>query len=171
MTNERKTQFRIIENMGWLDRIIRMIVGTAMLIVPIIVLAMNAMRLDEGGSVAGWWYVVMLVALYPFWTCSIGWDPIYSLFNVRTCGGSEKNPCGTFPYEVDAAVGHHPIPDSEVVHSRPTMRAKIAKAGRDLIGRTAPRPVDFIGRLLNQRVGPQCKRRLAMPLMVIKAGR
>ena len=117
MTDEQKNQFRIIENVGWLDRIVRMMVGTALLVVPIIFLAMHAMRLDEGGTVSGWWYVAMLVALYPFWTSSIGWDPVYSLFNVRTCGGSDKNPCGSFPYEVDAAVGHHPIPDSEVVHS------------------------------------------------------
>jgi hypothetical protein len=117
MTDKLKKQFRIIENMGWLDRIIRMMMGTALLVVPIIILSMKAMRLDEGGSVSGWWYVAMLVSLYPFWTSSIGWDPVYKLFNVRTCGGSEKNPCGTFPYEVDAAVGHHPIPDSEVVHS------------------------------------------------------
>ena len=117
MTHEQKKQFRIIENIGWLDRIIRMMVGTAMIVVPTIILAMNAMRLDEGSSVSGWWYVAMLLALYPFWTCSIGWDPVYGLLNVCTCGGSDKNPCGTFPYEVDAAVGHHPIPDSEVVHS------------------------------------------------------
>ena len=117
MTDKQKKQFRIIENMGWLDRIIRMIVGTALIIVPMIFLTMNSMRLDEGGSVSAWWYVGMLVALYPFWTSSIGWDPVYSLFNIRTCGGSEKNPCGTFPFEVDAAVGDHPIPDSDVVHS------------------------------------------------------
>jgi hypothetical protein len=117
MTNVQKQQFRIIENIGWLDRIIRMIVGTALLVGPIIILSMHAMRLDEGGSVSAWWYVAMLVALYPFWTSSIGWDPVYGMFNVRTCGGSERNPCGTFPYEVDAAVGDHPIPDSEVVHS------------------------------------------------------
>jgi hypothetical protein len=131
MTNEQKKQFRIVENMGWLDRIIRMIVGTALLVVPIIILAMNAMRLDEGGSVSAWWYVAMLVALYPFWTSSIGWDPVYDLFNLRTCGGSEKNPCGSFPYEVDAAVGHHPIPDSVVVHSLTAAH----HAGKDRKGR------------------------------------
>jgi len=117
MTNEQKRPFRIVENIGWLDRIIRMVLGSVLLVVPVIMLATHAMRLDEGGSVSAWWYVAMLVALYPFWTSSIGWDPVYNLFNVCTCGGSEKNPCGTFPYEVDAAVGHHPIPDSEVVHS------------------------------------------------------
>ena len=117
MTDVQKKQFRIIENMGWLDRIIRMIVGTVLIIVPMIFLAIYSMRLDEGNSVSPWWYVGMLVSLYPFWTSSIGWDPVYDLFNLRTCGGSEKNPCGSFPYEVDAAVGHHPIPDSDVVHS------------------------------------------------------
>ena len=29
MTDEQKKQFQIIENIGWLDRIIRMMVGTA----------------------------------------------------------------------------------------------------------------------------------------------
>ena len=117
MTNEYKRQFRIIENIGWVDRLIRIVVGSVLLVVPIIILAMHAMRLDEGNAVSAWWYVAMLFALYPFWTSSIGWDPVYNLFNVRTCGGSEKNPCGSFPYEVDAAVGNHPIPDSEIVHN------------------------------------------------------
>jgi len=117
MTDEQKKPFRIIVNMGWLDRIFRMIVGTALLVVPIIFLTMHSIRLDEGGSVSAWWYVSMLASLYPFWTSTIGWDPVYSLVNVRTCGDSERNPCGTFPYEVDAALGDHPIPDSEIEHS------------------------------------------------------
>ncbi|MEJ2650559.1 MAG: DUF2892 domain-containing protein [Gammaproteobacteria bacterium] len=117
MTDEQKKPFRIIVNMGWLDRIFRMIVGTALLVVPMIVLGMHSIRLDEGGSVSAWWYVAMFVSLYPFWTSTIGWDPVYRLVNVRTCGDSERNPCGTFPYEVDAAIGDRPIPDSEIEHS------------------------------------------------------
>ena len=139
MSDKQKKRFRILENLGWLDRIIRVMAGTALLVIPIIILSMNAMRLDEGGSVSGWWYVTMLVSLYPFWTSSIGWDPIYSAFNMRTCGGSEKNPCGSFPYEVDAAVGHHPIPDSEIVHSL-TASHHDAKNSKSKGGRGYDRP-------------------------------
>jgi len=117
MTDEQTKRFRVIENLGWLDRVIRIMSGTALVAVPLTIITMNAFRLDEGASISGWLYVVMLLALYPFWTSAIGWDPLYQLFNICSCGGSDKNPCGTLPYELDAAAGRHPIPESDVVHS------------------------------------------------------
>jgi hypothetical protein len=117
MTDKQTKRFHVVENLGWLDRVIRIMLGTVLVAVPFTIITMNAFRLDEGASISGWLYVVMLLALYPFWTSAIGWDPIYQLFNICSCGGTEKNPCGTLPYELDAAAGRHPIPDSEVVHS------------------------------------------------------
>jgi Inner membrane protein YgaP-like, transmembrane domain len=117
MTDRHTKRFNVIENLGWPDRAIRIMVGTALVAVPLTIITINAPRLDEGASISGWLYVVMLLALYPFWTTAIGWDPFYNLFKVRSCGGTEKNPCGTLPYELDAAVGRHPIPESDVMHS------------------------------------------------------
>jgi len=120
MNDKETTQFRIVENMGWPDRAIRIIVGTSLVAVPLTIITMKAPGLEDGATVSGWLYVVMLLALYPFWTTAIGWDPFYHLFNVCTCGESERNPCGTLPYELDAAAGHHPIPESDIVHSLET---------------------------------------------------
>jgi hypothetical protein len=120
MTDKQTKRTRVIENIGWLDRGIRIMIGTVLVAVPLTIMTIKAPGLEDGATVSGWLYVVMLLALYPFWTTAIGWDPIYSLFNIRSCGGSEKNPCGTLPYELDAAVGNRPIPDSDVVHSLET---------------------------------------------------
>ena len=120
MTGKQRKRFRVVENMGWLDRAIRVIIGTVLVTVPLTIITMKLPGMDEGAAVSGWLYAVMLLALYPFWTTAIGWDPFYQLFNVRTCGGSERNPCGTLPFELDAAAGRHPIPESDVVHSLET---------------------------------------------------
>jgi hypothetical protein len=116
MIDARKNRFGIIENLGWPDRGIRIMIGTVLVAVPLTIIAIQG-PINHGASASAWLYVAMLAALYPFWTTAIGWDPLYQLFKVRSCGGSEKNPCGTLPYELDAAAGRHPIPDSDVIHS------------------------------------------------------
>ena len=120
MTDLHIKRSRIIENLGWPDRGIRIMIGTVMVAVPLTIITIKAPGLDLGASVSGWLYVAMLLGLYPFWTSVIGWDHVYNLFKIRTCGGSEKNPCGTLPYELDAAVGRRPIPESDVIHSLDT---------------------------------------------------
>lgn len=120
MADTQTMRSRIVENLGLIDRVIRIIVGTVMISVPLTIITINAPRIDEGVAISGWLYVILLLALYPFWTTAIGWDPVYNLFKICSCGGSEKNPCGTLPYELDAAVGRHPIPESDVIHSLET---------------------------------------------------
>lgn len=121
MNDTQTKRFRVVENLGWPDRAIRLVIGTALVVVPLTIITVNIPRIDLGvASLSGWLYVSILVAVYPFLTTVLGWDPLYSLFKVCSCGGSDKNPCGTLPYELDAAVGHHPIPDSTIVHSLST---------------------------------------------------
>jgi hypothetical protein len=98
------------QNLGWLDRVIRVVVGFLLLGVPAVMLSVQT-------SMATWHNYVMIVSVYPFLTAILGWDPLYYIFGAKTCGTSERNPCGTFPYEVDAALGRHPIPDSDIEHS------------------------------------------------------
>ena len=147
MTDKQTKRIRVIENIGWIDRVIRIMLGTVLVAVPLTIITMKAPGLEDGATVSGWLYVVMLLALYPFWTTAIGWDPVYSLFKVRTCGGSEKNPCGTLPYELDAAVGHHPIPESDIVHSldtahHPGEKRRAQRQGRERgAGHDEPRRV------------------------------
>lgn len=116
MTDTLKQRAGVVENLGWPDRGIRIMLGTVLVAVPLTIIAIKG-PIIQGTSLSAWLYVAILAALYPFWTTAIGWDPIYQLFKVRSCGGSEKNPCGTLPYELDAAAGRHPIPDSNVIHS------------------------------------------------------
>lgn len=117
MNDRQSKQLGVIQNLSWIDRFIRFIVGTILVSVPLTIIGMNLPLRFDGTSVSVWVYVTMLVAIYPFWTATIGWDPVYALFGFRTCGGSEKNPCGTLPYELDAAMGHHPIPESDYQHN------------------------------------------------------
>jgi hypothetical protein len=97
----------------------RFIIGTAMMSVSItyLFIASTTPTWVEQGAPGAWAYYLMIVAIYPFATAILGRDPIYGLFGMKSCGGSPKNPCGTFPFEVDAAVGHKPIPDSDIEHS------------------------------------------------------
>jgi len=106
----------VLQNLGWLDRVARVLVGTAALAYPLFLISTN----DEVQS--QWVWYSMLTSIYPWLTGILGYDPIYALFNIRTCGGSERNPCGTFPYEVDAALGRNPIPNGEVEHSLESSR-------------------------------------------------
>ncbi len=100
----------VIQNLGWLDRILRAIAGAVLMVFALDALSMNA---DN----ATWAYYVVLVSIYPLFTAMIGWDPLYEAMTVKSCGLSERNPCGTFPFEVDAALGHHPIPRDDINHS------------------------------------------------------
>ena len=113
----------IVQILGWKDRLTRIIIGTIMVSVSVTVMTMNLPIWlgDESSastSVSVWYYVVLLLSIYPFWTAMAGWDPIYAAFKIKTCrDNSERNPCGTLPYQLDAAMGHHPIPDSDIEHS------------------------------------------------------
>lgn len=106
-----RTKLGVEQNAGWLDRVIRVTIGVIMIFGAAYALGFNFAKQSS------WEYYVMLLSIIPIATGMLGWCPLYSLFNIRTCGGTEKNPCGTFPYQVDAAMGHHPIPDSETEHS------------------------------------------------------
>jgi len=111
----------IPQNLGWLDRLIRFIIGTAIIAVSLTILVLYTgpvwLEVEEGIKVPSWLYYAPIVAIYFFITAIYGACPVYGLFGIRSCGSSPRNPCGTFPYEIDAAMGHHPVPDSEIEHS------------------------------------------------------
>lgn len=100
----------VLQNLGWLDRAVRVIVGGVLLVVPMMILT-------EAQEILSWQTLSMLIAVYPLLTGIIGIDPIYSGLNLRTCDTSRRNQCGTFPYELDAALGHNPLPVSDIDHS------------------------------------------------------
>jgi hypothetical protein len=107
------------ENLGWLDRLIRFFIGTAMMSAAFtyfIIGNTTPTWLSEEAP-HGWPYYFLLIAIYPFVTAILGRDPVYALFKIKSCDTSPRNVCGTFPFEIDTAMGHHPIPDSEIEHS------------------------------------------------------
>lgn len=96
-------RLRAVQNVGLMDRLIRAVIGAALVLYPMWDL--------QQGAMFSWHGLAFLLSTYPMLTAILGWDPVYQLFEVRSCGQSRRNQCGTFPYEVDAAVGHRPIPD------------------------------------------------------------
>lgn len=109
MKNVRE-KLGVVENLGWLDRVLRVSLGTALLSIP-------CYFLITGYVMSPWYAFLMLFAVYPLMTGILGCDLLYNLLNVKTCGTSERNQCGTFPYEIDAALGRKPIPNSDIEHS------------------------------------------------------
>ena len=87
-----------VQNLGLLDRAVRLIVGGAMLAV----VAFDG----ASGTVLGWHAYVAIISIYPLMTGFVGWDPLYSLGHVKSCDLSDRNRCGTLPFSVMAAMGH-----------------------------------------------------------------
>lgn len=95
----------VVQNIGLADRVIRTIIGVALL--------GGGMYVVLSGNTISWEAYLMAVSVYPLLTAILGWDPVYGAMGTRTCriDGDGRNQCGTFPYEVDAALGHNPTPD------------------------------------------------------------
>lgn len=110
MVQNVRKKIGVIQNLGWLDRVVRFLIGAALVGVGCFFILVSS-------SIPNWAYYSILIAVYPALTGILGWDPFYEAFSVRSCGTSERNQCGTFPYEIDAALGNHPIPQSEIEHS------------------------------------------------------
>ncbi|HEY5604728.1 MAG TPA: DUF2892 domain-containing protein [Gammaproteobacteria bacterium] len=106
----KEVKVKIIQNLGWIDRSLRFAIGA-------VVMGFLVYLVYSQPSVPAWYHYAILIMVYPMLTAIFGLDPIYHIFSIRSCGMSERNPCGTFPFEVDAALGHHPIPDSDIEHS------------------------------------------------------
>jgi hypothetical protein len=100
----------VVENLGWLDRTIRVAFGAALISIP-------CYFLITGSLMSPWYAFLMLFAVYPIMTGVLGTDLLYKPFGIKTCDTSERNVCGTFPYEIDAALGNKPVSNSEIEHS------------------------------------------------------
>ncbi len=100
----------VVQNTGLFDRLFRVLIGVLML-------GGALYHLMTYNVSISWHAYVALLSVYPLMTGMLGWDPFYSAGRMKTCGLSEKNQCGTLPYQIDAAMGHHPVPDHEYDHS------------------------------------------------------
>lgn len=105
MWKRLRRKIGVVQNLGWLDRVIRVIAGTLGIAVPSALLFSDV-------SDAWWIYTTILLSVYPLLSGMLGWDPLYSTLGIKSCDTSDINQCGTFPYEIDAALGRDPIPHS-----------------------------------------------------------
>jgi hypothetical protein len=97
--------------MSLLERAVRCAIAAILIAVPSVDLVFL-------GGTFDWWHAAgMLLSVYPGMTGMLGWDPFYALVGIKTCDLSERNQCGTLPFQIDAALGHHPIPDKDYDHS------------------------------------------------------
>ena len=108
---KQNADYFVHQNVGAIDRTIRVVLGFAMLGVPYFQL------LQPGAMIEYWQAVSMMISIYPCLTGILGYDPIYGLFSVKSCDTSNRNQCGSFPYQVDALLGHNPIPEDDQEHS------------------------------------------------------
>lgn len=101
---------KIQENISVIDRFLRAIVGSiiaeGVLIIPLVL----AITEISSPLIVGLPYA-MIVSFYLLLTGMTGWDPVYALFHRKTCGLSDRNRCGTFTYQLKAALGRHPDHD------------------------------------------------------------
>lgn len=109
----------VVQNLGWIDRSLRMIVGW-------VVIAVAYADLYQG-SMASWQTYAIAISVYPILTALFGWDPLYSAKGLKTCDTSETNQCGTFPFEIESALGHHPACRSDNDCSIPEPKAHSEK--------------------------------------------
>lgn len=99
-----------VQNIGLTDRMVRFFGGG-------VLMAVGSLWLLDGGYnnlAVG----AILLSIYPLMTTIMGWDPFYQLFGARSCSlEASRNACGTFPFEVDSAMGHKPRPKRDFDHS------------------------------------------------------
>lgn len=101
-----KGHMQDLHNIGIIDRMIRFFVGGGLLFLGVISIVVSE-------TTQVWEAIVVLLAIYPLMTCVMGWDPIYQMIGLRTGHETGRNVTGTFPFQVDAAAGHNPVPDKE----------------------------------------------------------
>lgn len=92
----------VVQNMGLIDRGVRLLAGMALLAISYY----YAVHADIKYEVFE--FVAFAIALYPIFTGMFGWDPLYAIFQARTCSDSGRNQCGTLPYQLKAMMGHGP---------------------------------------------------------------
>ena len=99
------------QNLGLWDRIFRVVLGCVLLAVPYF-------TITQIGVMSEMWHSLLIIlSIYPFLTGILGVDPFYRLMNVKSCDLSSRNRCGSFPFQVDAFLGHHPIPEDDYEHT------------------------------------------------------
>lgn len=103
----RTEQVKGYHNIGLIDRVVRLVVGIAML-------AGGAFYVAQAGALHTYtttemtMLITILVSIYPLLTAVLGVDPIYTVTDTSSGSNTGRNQCGTFPYQIKAALGKAP---------------------------------------------------------------
>ena len=100
----------VIQNIGLVDRLLRVVIGGVMLVGVML-------YLQRSEAVVDWQAYIALFSIYPLMTGILGWCLLYAMTDVKTCKLTGRNQCGTLPFQVDAALGHRPMPVHDHDHS------------------------------------------------------
>lgn len=102
----------VVQNMGLIDRALRLLIGVALLGVSYYYAIHSGMKFEI------FEFYSFAIALYPVFTGMFGWDPFYALFNGRSCSDTGRHQCGTLPYQWKVLMGHAPkYCESDTEHS------------------------------------------------------
>lgn len=94
------------QNLGLIDRVLRLVIGTAALVGGVVFLQEASELLMQSTGVTV--FIVMIASLYPLLTALVGVDPFYFATRIRSCSDSGRNQCGTLPYQIMAMLGTAP---------------------------------------------------------------
>lgn len=106
-----RTRLGVVHNISLADRAMRAVATALLLAVPAIYIV------TYDGSYQWWHGVMWLLSIYFGLTALCGYDPFYRATGYKTCDLSDRNQCGTLPYQIDAALGNHPVPKKDFDHS------------------------------------------------------
>lgn len=82
------------ENLGVVDRTIRLLIGFSLIIPLIVSINVLSPALMSGLPFA------LVAIFYLSLTSMMGWDPFYALVSRKSCDGSKWNPCGSYPHQL-----------------------------------------------------------------------
>jgi hypothetical protein len=106
-----RAHYYVHQNLGLIDRILRMAIGVFLIAVPYV-------ELTSPGASAAWWHgLSMAIAVYFCLTGAMGTDGVLKVLNVKTCDTSNRNQCGSLPFQIDAMLGNDPKPEDHTEHT------------------------------------------------------
>jgi len=81
-----------LQNIGLIDRSIRVIIGLAM---------MSVLFIYPAQSISSWFVLFPLLGVIPLLSGVLGWCPVHAAFHTKSCGMDEHNSCGTLPDQLE----------------------------------------------------------------------
>ena len=128
---------KVIQNIGLFDRVLRLLIGGALVGVAYHLHTNTGLALPTWGGA-----YVIAVALYPIFTGMLGWDPFYAMFSGGSCSSSGRNQCGTLPFQMMAMAGHAPgYCDTDAEHSLEACHTGPAEHPHHKVWRVDPEPM------------------------------